>query len=164
MAPVMSHKASRARAVEALRLRARGWTWLEVAAELDFVNESGARMAVNRLIAEATDDPQYKSTARFVSDEAMRMQYQRLLPLFETAVDDGDVETAVAVAKELRATSETRTKLTGIGAPKQVEHSVAVEFTNEVAAARQRMKALPSNVLDVEVIEVEAADVIEVPR
>lgn len=153
MAPVTTHKESRARAEAAFQLRAKGWTWQAVADELEFRSPEGARMAVTRLVGRLTGDPMYKPVARAATDEGLRMQYEKLRPMFDHAVERDDTEAATMLSRELRAVSNDRAKLTGIAAPQRVAVDVNVNSTAAILADAKRRLLAIDNVIDAEVIE-----------
>lgn len=74
MAPVMPLKDSRARAVRALELRARRWTWAEIATELQFRTRGGAQLAVSRLLRSQMPDT---TTKRAVATSKLEDQEKR---------------------------------------------------------------------------------------
>lgn len=151
MAPVMPRRDSRARAVEALRLRACCRTWQEVADELGFRTRGGAQMAVNRLVAAMESDPRYGAVERAVSAATLRELGSRLFPLYEAAADRADEEAAASLSKELRSVVVDHARLTGIAAPQRAEVNVNLSLGEMIAQTRQRLRAL-DNTVDAEVI------------
>ena len=143
-----TQKDSRARAEEALRLRAKRMTWAAISAELGFQHRSGARLAVERLIGRRSANPMTKLTERAVSAESLRVQEQGLQPLFDAAVERRDEEAAVLVSKELRSLVSDRAKISGIAAPQAVDVNLSVGEI--IAQTRQRLLS----VIDAEVVDI----------
>jgi hypothetical protein len=148
MAPVMPHRDSRARAVEALRLRARRKTWQEIADELGFRTRAGARLAVTRLLRSDVRDP---AAERAVSVEKLRTQEAALFDRFEAAVRSGDDEMALSLSKELRLLVVDGARIDGHFAPQRTQVDVHVHQTPAAIIADARERLL--SVIDAEVIE-----------
>lgn len=163
MAPIGPHTDSLRRAEAALQLRAKGRTWQAIADELGFRSRQGACQAVGRLVGQMTSDPNYKPMARAASDEGLRMQYEKLRPMFDAAVERDDNEAASMLSRELRAVTTDRAKLTGIAAPSSVSVDVKVSGSpvaileraeaDLLAVLAQRQPRALSSVIDAEVIE-----------
>ena len=79
----MSHRDSRARAEEALRLHAVGRTWAEISAELGYASRDGARLAVARLHARTPAES--IDTARRSAMESLRILRSVLFERFAQA-------------------------------------------------------------------------------
>lgn len=152
MVRVMPLKDSRARALEALRLRARRKTWQEIADELGFRSRGGARLAVCRLVGTMDADPRYAAVERAVSAASLQEQENGLFDLYESAVRRQDDEAAASLSRELRSLVTDRAKLTGIAAPQRTEVNVNLSVGEMIAQTRQRLLAL-DNTVDAEIIE-----------
>ncbi|ODR00340.1 hypothetical protein BST27_29695 [Mycobacterium intermedium] len=148
----MPLKDSRARAEEALRLRARRKTWTEISAELGFRSRDGARLAVNRLLKSVSADPGHVALERAVSSASLAAQEPGLFELYEAAVKRGDDEAAATLSRELRSLVTDRAKLAGLYAPQAVSVDVKLSLGDLIAQAKQRLLAL-DNTVDAEVIE-----------
>lgn len=126
MAPQMPHRESRARAAQALQLRARRKTWAEISTTLGFRSRDGARLAVGRLVRSMAPD---LALERAVATEALRVQEAGLYGRFEAAVDGGDDDMAVSLSKELRSLVAERAKLNGLAVPQRTELDVNVHHS-----------------------------------
>ncbi|WP_326544683.1 hypothetical protein QGN31_06515 [Mycobacterium sp. 2-64] len=109
-------------------------------------------MAVNRLVREWVNDPDYATTERAVSAASLQAQEPGLFDLYESAVQRGDDEAAASLSRELRSLVTDRAKLTGIAAPQRTEVNVNLSVGEMIAQTRQRLLAL-DNTIDAEVIE-----------
>jgi hypothetical protein len=148
MAPVMPLKDSRARAVRALELRARRWTWAEIATELQFRTRGGAQLAVSRLLRSQMPDT---TTKRAVATSKLEDQEKRLYPRFEAAVDSGDDETAVMISKHLAQLVDIGAKIDGIAVQRaQIDVDVNLSVGEIIAQTRQRLLS----VIDAEVVDI----------
>jgi len=143
----MSHRASRARAIEALQLRARRKTWTEISSELGFRSRDGARLAVNRLIRSDVRDP---VAERAASVEKLRVQESALFELYEAAVARRDEEAAAMLSKELRLLVTDAAKIDGHYSPQRTQVDVLIHQTPAaiIADARERLMS----VIDAEVV------------
>lgn len=156
VAPVMSHRDSRARAEEALRLRAKRKTYQEIADMLGFQTRAGARLAVERLLGRRASATNFVAVERGTTAESLRSQEEALQPLFDAAVERDDQDAAVILSRELRSLANDRARLTGIAAPTRTEVDVRVHMTPAqiIADARQRLLAIEDGrVIDAEVME-----------
>lgn len=160
--PDRSHIESRRRAEQALELRARAYSYAEIADQLGFRHRDGARRAVLNLLAKTRRPTVAEQRAE--SAEELRVQRRRLHERQEAAEAEGDAETVIKAAREIRANLEAAAKLDGLNAPQrvEVEHTVdvtptlaAAEWLRQVsAAAAQPAAALPGlPVIDAEVID-----------
>jgi hypothetical protein len=155
MAPVGSHLDSRRRAHAALDLRARARTWQEIADTLGFKTPQGARLAVRRL--RQRDAPSV-AEMRVESAESLRVMRRRLFDHLEVADRDGDTDTATKVAREIRANLDSAALREGLNAPQRTEVDVKLDPGELVGQWFKSLRAggrpaLPSSVLDVEVVE-----------
>lgn len=147
----MPLKDSRARAGEALRLRAQRKTWAEISTELGFRSRDGARLAVRRLVSSVAADPQHATFERAVSAASLEAQEVGLYGLYEAAVKRKDGELAVHISRELRSLVVDKAKITGISAPSAVSMDVNLSVGELIARTRQRLAI--DNTVDAEVIE-----------
>lgn len=129
----MSHIESRRRAEAALELRSRAYSWQEIADQLGFRHREGPRRAVVSLLAK-TRRPTV-AEMRAESAEELRVQRRRLHDRQEAAEAEGDAETVIKAAREIRANLEAAAKLDGLNAPQRTEVSVAVDVSPSLAAA-----------------------------
>lgn len=148
IAPVMSHRDSRARATEALRLRGKRKTWAEISAELGYRTRDGSRSAVTRLLRSVVLDP---ALERAASTESLLAQERSLQDRFDEAVQSGNDDAAVSLSKELRSLVAERARLHGIYAPQrsEVDINVTQTTTSIIREAREKLLA----VVDAEVVE-----------
>ena len=114
----------RQRAIEATNLRRRGLTWREIAAQLNFRDESGARHAVTRLLARVESE----SVAELRQIESERLD--ALQAGHWDAAAGGDVDSARVVLGVI----DRRMKLHGLAAPLQVD--LGAQLTADEFAAR----------------------------
>ena len=155
MAPVGSHLDSRRRAHAALELRARCWTWQEIADELNFQTLQGARLAVQRL--RQRDAPTLEER-RAESVEELRVTRRLMHDRLEAADRDGDADTVIKYSREIRANLDSAALREGLNTPVRAEVAVTVDpgqlmtqwFADLKAGKRP---ALPQSVLDCEVVE-----------
>lgn len=116
----------RHRALKAMELRVQGHPYAQIAAALDYADESGARHAVSRLLARREADS---------VDELRAVHGARLegvLSSFWPAATSGDAE----AARILLRTLDSLAKLYGLDAPTRVavgQPVSAVEFAEEAA-------------------------------
>lgn len=116
----------RQRALKAMELRVQGHPYAQIAAALDYADESGARHAVSRLLArrevESIDELRAVHGARL----------EGVLSSFWAAATSGDAEAARIVLRTL----DSIAKLYGLDAPTRVaagQPVSAVEFAEEAA-------------------------------
>lgn len=134
--PVMSRRLSRQRAEQAARLRATGMTWQEVADAVGYRSRQGAFDAVAALYKRFP--PESPETARRSLTEGLRIQLARLHQRFADAEDRNDTEAVVALAKELRSTTDAIAKLNGLSVP--VAQQVDVNVHHSATAIIDRME------------------------
>lgn len=114
------------RAAQALRLRRLGYTYAEIAAQVGYANESGARYAVK------------KASARIVRDEARELvgwqadMIEAALRVVNERIQKNDKYSMYAVDR-LVALSKRYSELMGLDAPKP-EHVVAKPMVVEIPA------------------------------
>src|SRR6476469_7483059 len=123
----MSRRLSRQRAEQAARLRATGLTWQEVADRVGYRSRQGAFDAVAALYKRLP--PESPETARRSLTEGLRIQLSRLHQRFADAESRNDTDAMVALARELRGTSETIARINGLSAPQRTEIVVTVRQT-----------------------------------
>ncbi|WP_374157430.1 hypothetical protein ACEWX3_19805 [Mycobacterium sp. G7A2] len=116
----------RQRALKAMELRVQGHPYAQIAAALDYADESGARHAVSRLLArreaESVDEMRAVHGARL----------EAVLSSFWPATRSGDTDAARVVLRTLDGLA----KLYGLNAPTRVAAGPpvsAVEFAEEAA-------------------------------
>jgi hypothetical protein len=126
----------RQRALHAVDLRVQGHTYAQIAAELNYSDESGARHAVSRLLArreaESVDELRAVHSARL----------EAVLLAFWPAATSGDTDAARIVLRTLDGLA----KLYGLDAPARVAVGAAitdkVEFANEAARLIERIASM----------------------
>lgn len=156
----MAHLASRARAEQAVVLRARGWTLQEIADELGFANRGTAGRAIENELARKL--PETADAARRSLLDSARYTARRWHDAFDTAVDACDVEGMANAHRGLCRDRDMVAKLTGAYAPERAEIEVtvsAVEDTRRrlLAKLERDTSALPAAlpaVVDAEVEEI----------
>jgi hypothetical protein len=149
------------RDAEACRLRARGWSYPRIAAELGFANHSGARLAVARALREIVAEP---------AEDLRQLELARLDKMWEVCVtvlesvhyvvsdgrliwvgpkgqerpllDDGP---ALQVVDRMLKIQERRAKLLGLDAPAKTKVEVTAppvpDVLNLIQRERERMAA-----------------------
>lgn len=134
------------RDAEAARLRTRGLTYRQIAAELDMAGPGKAYEAVRRVLAETTQEA--ADDLRTVELERLDLMYQAALKVLETEhltishgkviyrddtglplADDGPV--LVAIDRMLKI-QERRAKLLGLDAPTKANVTVSDAITTEI--------------------------------
>ncbi|WP_233164911.1 hypothetical protein [Mycobacterium sp. AT1] len=155
---------SRHRAEQAERLAATGATWQEIADSLDYRSRQAARQAVLRL--RDRTPPETIEQARRKHDAALQLIQRNGFTRYLLAIEDGDDDTALAYAKEIRATVTERAKLAGAYAPQrtEVDVSVSTDVTAVIdrleselltlVAQRQPQHQLSGNIIDAEIEEI----------
>lgn len=139
MAPTMNHHDSRLRAEQALKLRACGRSWAEIADALGFGSRSAAQTAVKRLVASTRPDPE---ADRAESTESLRVLRSTLFGRMAAASQRGDDQTLVSISKELRNLVAEHSKLNGLYAPVRQEVDVRVSQTPEAILERAQTELL----------------------
>jgi hypothetical protein len=147
----MAHLASRARAEQAVVLRARGWTLQEIADELGYASRGSVRTAIDRELARSS--PETADSARRSLLESARYTSRRWHDAFDTAVVARDVEAMAHAHRGLCRDRDMVAKLVGAYAPERAEVDVrvtSVEDTRKrlLAQLERDMPALP--VIDAE--------------
>lgn len=134
------------RDAEAARLRTRGLTYRQIAAELNMAGPGKAHEAVRRVLAETTQEA--ADDLRMVELERLDLMYQAALKVLETEhltishgrviyrddnglplADDGPV--LVAIDRMLKI-QERRAKLLGLDAPTKANVTVSDAITTEI--------------------------------
>lgn len=162
MAPVMPHRDSRARAEQAFRLRALGYTWRAVADHLGYRSAGAAQSAVNRHLERTP--PETVEGARKSATERLQISAQILAERIFEARASGDDDRLVPLMRELRNTTAEMAKLNGLNVPvaQQLDvtvHQSATAIIDRMEAellalsARQPQTLQPGNVIEGEVIE-----------
>jgi hypothetical protein len=155
MPPQMPHADSRRRAEEALALRAKAYTWAEIGLMLNYRSREGARLAVRKLLA-STRRPTV-AEQRVESAEELRVQRRRLHDRQDVAEAEGDAETVIRAAREIRANLEAAARLDGLNAPARTEVSVTVSTVEDTR--RRLLARLDRDTPALPVIDVEAQEV-----
>jgi hypothetical protein len=151
----MPHLDSRRRAHAALNLRGRMRTWQEIADELNFQTADGARLAVRRL--RLRDAPTVEER-RAESAEELRVTRRMMIDHLEVAHRNGDADAVTRLAREIRANLDSEALRCGLNAPQRTEVDVKLDPGELVGQWFKSLRAggrpaLPSSVLDVEVVE-----------
>lgn len=115
---------SRHRAEQAERLAATGATWQEIADQLGYRSRQAASQAVKRL--RDRTPPETVEQARAKHDRALQLIQRNGFTRYMVALEEGDDDTALRYAKELRSTIAERAKLAGAYAPERTEVDVNV--------------------------------------
>lgn len=153
----MSHQDSRLRAEQALKLRACGRSWSEIANALGYGSRRGAAQAVERLLASSRPDPEAE---RAESTEGLRVLRSTLFARMAVAAQRGDDQTLVSISKELRNLVAEHSKLNGLYAPVKQQVDVRVHQTPEAILERAQAELLAAmrdqpalETIDVEVVK-----------
>lgn len=120
---VMPLHDSRARAERAFQLRAVGWSWNRIAAELGYASHGAAQTAVKRHEARTSGESSDSSRRSLI--EAARVTTAVLFDRFAAAADREDDKVMALLNGEIARNRDQLAKLTGAYMPAQVNVTTA---------------------------------------
>jgi hypothetical protein len=148
---------SETKAQAALTLKLYGASWTDIAKTLGYSSAYRARMAVERVLANAADSPEDRDKMRVLANKRI----ERLLAsVMGKATNPNDPQHLAYNARAL-ALIDRGIKLHGVDAPTQIQFSatdqdIAAYVQELMPLARQDMEAIEADIIDADVIEGES--------
>lgn len=115
------------RQARTLELRARGWTWRDISADVGYATENGARAAYGRAIKDAVETPAKEQ--RLLAIKRMETLIAELMEKLPHAANSSAM---TAISSAITQAQKHLSKITGIEAPTRHEVDIG-EAREEVA-------------------------------
>jgi hypothetical protein len=146
MTAIGSRRETRARHVEAARLRGCGYSWQAISDHLGYRSRSAAQSAVERLWARDREPADMKRRAL---SEGLMLVKQNLFEGFAAAKAAGNTSSALEHSREIRALTDQLAKLDGLLAAQRVDVTVTQTLDESFAALKRTLR----DVIDAEVVD-----------